>query len=235
MIKKFFSLLNLKSFDNEKNTNKNFSDIFVDDLEKDCSILNLNKISLLSNNITGMISGRTGEELFAIAYMQQLRGDVVEVGSFQGKSTMFLGMATKYSGNGHLYAIDHFRGNKGKENFYVVKKKDLSDLQSNFKRNIDKANLKNFCTLINKSNHVAANKIKNKSIRLLFIDGDHTSEGVKKDLELFLPKLKRKAIIIFDDYDNKNYSELCKVVNNFIKIKKIKKKYVIGRILVVQI
>ena len=72
-----------------------------------------------------MIDSRAGEELFSLAYMQALKGNVVEVGSFQGKSTFFLGNAVKMSGNGKMYAIDHFKGNKGKEQFYVVSKDDL--------------------------------------------------------------------------------------------------------------
>ena len=42
--------------------------------------------------------------------------------------------------------------------------------------------------------------IKDKSVRFLFIDGDHTRPGVEKDLELFLPKLVDGAIIAFDDF-----------------------------------
>lgn len=232
MLNNFLKLINLKINITRIKKNNNFKNIFSDP-EKNCKILNLNKISLLSDNIKGMISSRAGEELFSIAYMQKLKGDVIEVGSFQGKSTIFLGMAVKYSRNGHLYAIDHFKGNKGKENYYIINKPDLSDLKVNFLKNIFKANLKNFCTLIDKPNDIAIKKIKNKSCRLLFVDGDHSKEGVKKDIELFLPKLKRNAIIIFDDYDPHNFCGLVDVVNNFIRNKK--KRYQIGRFLVLQI
>ena len=60
-------------------------------------------------------------------------------------------------------------------------------------------------------------------------------KGVKKDIQLFWSKLKRNAIIIFDDYDSANFSGLVEVINNFIQDKKIKKHYLIGRILVIQI
>jgi hypothetical protein len=232
ILNNFLKLINLKINITRIKKNNNFKNIFSDNPKKDCKILNLNKISLLSDNIEGMISSRAGEELFGLAYMQKLQGDVIEVGSFQGKSTMFLGMAVKYSGNGHLYAIDHFKGNKGKEKEYIINQPDLSDLKVNFLKNIFKANLKNFCTLIDKPNDIAIKKIKNKSCRLLFVDGDHSKEGVKKDIKLFLPKLKRNAIIIFDDYDPHNFSGLVDVVNNFIQKKK---NYQIGRFLVVQI
>ena len=39
-----------------------------------------------------------------------------------------------------------------------------------------------------------------KIIRFLFIDGDHTKDGVKKDIELFFPRLVKGSIVVFDDY-----------------------------------
>ena len=86
---------------------------------------------------------------------------------------MFLGMAVKYSNNGHMYAIDHFKGNEGKENSYIINLPNLSDLKTNFQKNITKFNLKNFFTLIDKPNNIAIKKIRKNSVRLLFIDGDH--------------------------------------------------------------
>ena len=49
-----------------------------------------------------------------------------------------------------------------------------------------------------------ANKIvkgvEDESIDTLFIDGDHTYEGVKKDIEAWMPKVKKGGTIIFHDY-----------------------------------
>jgi predicted O-methyltransferase YrrM len=39
----------------------------------------------------------------------------------------------------------------------------------------------------------------NKRIDLLFIDGDHSYEGVKEDVEAWFPKLNEKAVVIFHD------------------------------------
>jgi hypothetical protein len=36
-------------------------------------------------------------------------------------------------------------------------------------------------------------------IRFLFIDGDHTREGVRTDVELFFPMLMQGSIVVFDD------------------------------------
>lgn len=212
----------------------NFNDVFDINSQKN-QIVHLNKLSTLSENIRGMINHRAGEELFSLAYMQTLSGDVVEVGSFQGKSTFFLGHAIEKSKNGKMYAVDHFRGNSGKEHFYKVENDDLSDLESGFRRNILRAGLSEVVTLINKPNHEAVADIADDSVRFLFIDGDHTAEGVQKDLDLFASKLRSGAIIVFDDYDNVSFGGVVSVVNDFISKSKCKRKYLIDRTLIVEL
>ena len=54
-------------------------------------------------------------------------------------------------------------------------------------------------------------------------------------LSCFEKKLKNKAIIIFDDYDSVNFYGLVKVVNNFIRSQKVKRKYLIGRTLILEL
>lgn len=42
-------------------------------------------------------------------------------------------------------------------------------------------------------------KFENESIDFLFIDGDHTYNAVKKDFELYYPKVKKNGLIFFHD------------------------------------
>ncbi|MBW2973955.1 class I SAM-dependent methyltransferase [Candidatus Woesearchaeota archaeon] len=59
--------------------------------------------------------------------------------------------------------------------------------------------------LIPKDSHDEATKkdlldrLKDKQIDVLFIDGDHTYEGVKKDFEMYSPFVKKGGVIIFHD------------------------------------
>lgn len=209
-----------------------FEDIFVTGVEKQTP--SLNKISILSNNIHGMIDSRAGEALFMLAYMQNLSGDVLEIGSFQGKSTYFLGTAVKLSSNGKVYAVDHFKGNKGKERYYRVLREDLLDLEDGFIRNMALTGLSETVKLINKPSSEAAQMIQDESIRLLFIDADHTALGVTSDLFLFTSKLKNGALIVFDDYDEENFSGLVAVVNNFIERPEVRRVYRLNRMIVAE-
>ena len=62
--------------------------------------------------------------------------------------------------------------------------------------------IKKFNLDINYINHISWNAYKlisDKTINVLHIDGDHSYEGVTKDLNLFFPKMKDKSVIILDD------------------------------------
>lgn len=167
---------------------------------KDKKITDLERLASISLSIPGMVPPHSGQILYTLCLMQEAMGDVVEIGSWQGRSTSFLARAAKDSKNGQFYAIDHFRGNSGKEGSYVVDKDDLSDLKDNFLENIRKVGLEAYVKLLDMPNVEASLKFSTQQIRFLFIDGDHTADGVSKDIELFFPKLCSGAIVVFDDF-----------------------------------
>jgi len=51
------------------------------------------------------------------------------------------------------------------------------------------------------SSEEAAAQLRRESarIRFLFIDGDHSRQGVQRDVDLFFPLLRTGAIVVFDD------------------------------------
>lgn len=162
-------------------------------------IVNIEKLGKMSLTIPGMTTPDAGKFLFSLCYMQEMRGDVLEIGSWQGRSTTFLARAVEESKNGSFYAIDHFKGNIGKEEFYTVDGK-LSSLKENFISNMTTFGLNEIVNLLDMINDEAAKEIEGKTVRFLFIDGDHTKQGVLKDIKLFFPMLKKGSIIVFDDY-----------------------------------
>jgi predicted O-methyltransferase YrrM len=177
----------------------------------DTPILDLERIAAMGLSIPGMVTAESGKILFALCMIQQTKGAVVEVGSWQGRSSSFLARAVMETGNGPFYAIDHFRGNIGKEELYRVKRSDLSDLRDNFEDNLTSMGLWDSVTLLDMPNDEAVSRI-TEPIRFLFLDGDHTRAGVERDIELFFPKLAASAIVVFDDYDA-NFRGLVDAVN----------------------
>lgn len=154
------------------------------------------------DRIPGMLPHDRGVLLYALAYAQHLRGDIVEIGSWQGKSTCFLAQACRDASSGVVRAIDHFQGNAHAKNQYIRSENDLSDLEANFQRHVEQAGLSGFVKLYNMP---AQNAIRQhgedfNNVRLLFIDGDHSYEGVRRDIENFAPRLQVGGLIVFDDY-----------------------------------
>lgn len=150
--------------------------------------------------IPSMLGRQTAFALYTLCYLQELSGDVVEIGSWQGYSTSFLASAVRDSRNGVLYAIDHFKGNVGKESFYVVGRSDLSDLRQGFESNLRRLRLLDCVRLLDMPNHEAVRHLDGVKVRLLFIDGDHSKAGVENDIRLFFPLVLPGGLVVFDDF-----------------------------------
>lgn len=63
----------------------------------------------------------------------------------------------------------------------------------------------------------AAPLIEDGSLDLVFIDGDHSYEGVSRDIEMWLPKIRPGGVISGHDYDNTDkYGDLFKGVDRAV-------------------
>jgi len=60
--------------------------------------------------------------------------------------------------------------------------------------------------LIREESHSAAKKFEKESIDIIFIDAEHTYNGVKQDLETWESKVKINGVIAGHDYDHPNFS-----------------------------
>jgi len=115
----------------------------------------------------------------------------VEIGSARGRSACFVGLALKENRKGHLYAIDPHT----KTNWNDSESVDTYDiLQDNLKR----FGLGDYVTIVRKTSAEACVDW-SEEIDVIFIDGDHSYEGVKADWELFLPFLGESSVVIFHD------------------------------------
>ena len=175
-------------------------------------ISSLQTVAASASSIPGMLSEESGKILYVLCATQLLDGDVVEIGSWQGYSTSFLGRATRDSRNGTFFAIDHFRGNEGKQRYYVVGEPDLSDLRMNFERNMKTIGIWDDIELLDMPNREAAARLAGRSVRFLFIDGDHSRAGVEADIALFFPLLQSGSIVVFDDFSEEGI-ELVRAVD----------------------
>jgi predicted O-methyltransferase YrrM len=115
----------------------------------------------------------------------------VEIGSARGKSACYVGTALKQNGFGHLYAVDpHTTTN-------------WNDADSVNTLDIMRANLAAFglnetVTILRQFSDAAIETIP-KPIDMIFIDGDHTYEGVKADWDLYTPHMSQFGCVVFHD------------------------------------
>ena len=114
---------------------------------------------------------------------------IVEIGSWKGKSTIALASSAKVP----VYAIDPHTGSPEHR-----QKGEPVDTYKDFINNIKRHNLTKKIKPLRLTSREAAKKI-NKSISLLFIDGDHSYQAVSQDFKDYYPKLQIGGTIAFHD------------------------------------
>lgn len=146
--------------------------------------------------ISHIYTNVTKEELKTLhSLVQSNKNDLcVEIGSYFGASSYAIASALK--DNSRLYCIDIWKSNTAMR----PDPKDGSSLLDSFKKNTKKHEDK-IITIVDYSyNAYKIFKNNNSKIDFLFIDGDHSYEGVKKDFDLYLPLMNKGGIIAFHDW-----------------------------------
>jgi len=125
---------------------------------------------------------------------------LVEVGSWKGHSICYLGNLLKDK-NVDIYAVDLWDETyKYEDNLNLKKQKKI--LHEIFKENLRKNNLENKIKDIKAYSWEASNNFKDLSVDFVFIDADHEYDSVVKDINAWLPKVKKGGIISGHDYFN---------------------------------
>ncbi|HEX7041977.1 MAG TPA: class I SAM-dependent methyltransferase [Patescibacteria group bacterium] len=119
------------------------------------------------------------------------RGEIVEIGSWLGKSTICLAIG---SGKSVVYAVDPHKGEFSKGNGLGKSAPTFKEFVSNLK----KANVNEKVVPIVKTSEDAAKKW-NKKIKLLFIDGLHDIKHAREDYDLWSKFLIKDGIIALHD------------------------------------
>jgi predicted O-methyltransferase YrrM len=112
---------------------------------------------------------------------------IVEIGSYLGASSVILAIGAKQT-NGHLYCVDTWQNDAMSEG--------KRDTYGQFQTNTN--NLTKWITPKKGYSEDIAREFLDK-IDLLFIDGDHSYDSVKNDLDIWLPKLNENAWVIMHD------------------------------------
>jgi len=131
--------------------------------------------------IEGLVSEIESKRLYQLA--KNCGGTIVEIGSWKGRSTICLALGSKAGGKGKVFAIDpHTYGS-----------------EKPFRENLKRAQAEDMVVPLVMTSEEASKQWTGNPISLLWIDGAHDYENVKKDFTLWEPYLSDKAIIVFHD------------------------------------
>lgn len=123
----------------------------------------------------------------------------VEVGAWKGKSAAFMGVEIENSGKCiRFFVVDHWQGSDEAAH-HADQDVRNGTLYEAFCRNTAPVS-KNIIAMRMSSVEAAA-RFADGSVDFLLLDGDHSLEGMRADLEAWLPKMKPGATIAGDDWN----------------------------------
>lgn len=134
-----------------------------------------------------------------------INGDIMEIGTYHGKSAAVLGQFLRPEEQ--FYACDTFTG--------------YNDIESNFRTSFEAF----FATMTGRnaivrqmiSTDLTPELLDNKKFRIWHIDGLHSFEDTLADLELGAKMIGEHGVIIADDFLNQDWLGVGQAVNEFLR------------------
>lgn len=160
----------------------------------------------LINSTNGFMPFHEGEALAESLFNLGLNSAMpaVEIGSYQGLSTIFLGLAAKMTDRA-LIALDHHRGSEENQAGWQFHDSSLVEQVSNrmdtlylFRRTIDLADLEKTVVIVVAESSAFA-RLYPGEIAYLFIDGGHARDIAHSDYDNWAPKLAEGGVMAIHD------------------------------------
>jgi MMP 1-O-methyltransferase len=154
--------------------------------------------------IKGFLAADEAQALYDMALQACANGPVLEIGSYCGKSTIYLGLACRHHGS-TLFALDHHRGSEEHQLGEMFHDPDLYDPHeaavdtfAEFRRNIRNAGLEDLVVPVVAGSAAAARQWQTP-LAMVFIDGGHSLEAALTDYRCWTPHLVRGGILAIHD------------------------------------
>lgn len=156
------------------------------------------------SSIKGFLDHEEGEALYEAALAASKKGPCLEVGSYCGKSTVYLGQACKENGQ-VLYAVDHHRGSEehqlGEEyhdSELFDRSEGMMDSFKIFRQTMRQAGLEDTVVPLVTSSAVAS---KNwvAPLGLVFVDGGHSFEAAMTDYNSWALHVVTGGLLLIHD------------------------------------
>ena len=156
------------------------------------------------NSVKGFIDHNEGICLYNYALNSSKKGPILEIGSYCGKSTIYIATAAKkYSGC--VYSVDHHTGSEENQVGWEYHDIELFDEETGrinsfpeFMRNLRKANLLDTVVPIVSESSLVSRYWK-IPLSMVFIDGGHTMEAAFNDFNNWKDKIIKGGILAIHD------------------------------------
>ena len=134
---------------------------------------------------------------------------MIEIGSYMGESTMLFASTGIFQ---EIHAIEPF---EGKEKFSDDFGYEWEQIGKEFEKNTRIFDDDEIINLHLDYSYNVHERFEDGTFNFVYIDGDHSYDGVKRDIELYLPKIKEGGIIGGHDYNKKEWEGVVKAVNEY--------------------
>lgn len=156
------------------------------------------------DDIKGFLAQDEAQALYHHALQSSGRGAVLEIGSYCGKSTIYLGLACRLN-NATVFALDHHRGSEEHQlgEFFhdpdlYDENEQLVDTFKEFRRNIRSAGLDDTVVPVVAGSEAAARQWQTP-LAMVFIDGGHSLEAALTDYRCWTAHLMRGGVLAIHD------------------------------------
>ena len=139
-------------------------------------------------------------------------GTFVEIGSWKGRSTSFIGAICNANGT-RLVCVDHWSGSHDSLAGRYAAALALEDVEQTFRANMKALGI--VVDVLAERSAAAAARFAPGSVDRVFLDGSHDGASVAEDLRLWSERLRPDGIIAGHDYAPSKHPELCAAVDRF--------------------
>ncbi len=140
--------------------------------------------------VDGWLGPEEGRLLYRLAQAADPAGVIVEIGSWHGRSTIWLGAGAAAGRGARVVAIDPHYGtdlrSEGETTEHILR------------TNLRRAGLDDRTEVVVSTSEEAAAQW-SRPVSLLWIDGDHSYESARRDLELWDPYLLPDGVVALHD------------------------------------
>jgi len=158
----------------------------------------------LLERIKGFLDPEEGRHLYDLALAASREGPCLEIGSYCGKSTVYIGTACREN-NGILFSIDHHRGSEEQQPGEAYFDPELFDHAVGrlntfefFRKTVETAGLAETVVAMVCGSEVAA-RMWLTPLSLVFIDGGHSFRDAWGDYQAWAPHLKPGGYLLIHD------------------------------------